>query len=139
MLTQSSITPVSMIHLVASDWRLCALLRCSWPRRCSALGSCKQMDQELLPHPQNTQAAGDTSPLRVSSDPSPLRRLDRADTLDRFAVLQMQYQQLVAQLRPLAKHYMAYPKVCLRSASPCGLRDGAQVQIGCAGEGKGVS
>lgn len=40
-----------------------------------------------------------------------LRAPCRADALDRFAVLQVQWQQLVAQLRPLAKHYVANPKV----------------------------
>lgn len=35
----------------------------------------------------------------------------RLDTLDRFAVLNVQFQHLSAQLRPLAKHYIAHPKV----------------------------
>lgn len=40
-------------------------------------------------------------------------RCRRTDALDRFAVLQVQWQQLAAQLRPLAKHYVAHPKVLL--------------------------
>jgi hypothetical protein len=35
----------------------------------------------------------------------------RTDALQRFALLQVQWQQLAAQLRPLAKHYVAHPKV----------------------------
>ena len=41
----------------------------------------------------------------------------RNDALQRFAVLQVQWQQLAAQLRPLAKHYVAHPKVLVDTQS----------------------
>lgn len=38
------------------------------------------------------------------------RNISWADTLDRFSVLNVQFQHLSGQLRPLAKHYIAHPK-----------------------------
>jgi hypothetical protein len=37
----------------------------------------------------------------------------RPDIVDKMAVVNVQYHQLVQQLRPLAKHYVVHPKVCL--------------------------
>lgn len=42
----------------------------------------------------------------------------RSDTLDRFAVLDVQMQQLKAQLRPMTKRHVVYPRVGSRSFGP---------------------
>lgn len=45
-------------------------------------------------------------------------RLQWADTLEQYAVMNVQYQYLMDQLRPLLKHWVAHPKSVNQSNAP---------------------